>query len=93
MTILEVRMNRASAQSCAVTDLLKVLTHKQPFNHIKHTTEVVIRSARGDRPIRPTDQRVLERGLDDNLWKLLNQCWALEATDRPDIQELIQRLQ
>ncbi|KAF7433209.1 hypothetical protein PC9H_005159 [Pleurotus ostreatus] len=73
--------------------ILEVLTHKQPFNHIKHTTEVVIRSARGDRPIRPTDQRVLERGLDDNLWMLLNQCWALEATDRPDIQELIQRLQ
>ncbi|KAF7352965.1 Mitochondrial distribution and morphology protein 10 [Mycena venus] len=51
--------------------VLEIFTHEQPYNNIKHTTEVVIRSAKGEHPPRPTDARAIQRGLDDNLWALL----------------------
>ncbi|KAK7061549.1 mitochondrial distribution and morphology protein 10 [Favolaschia claudopus] len=47
--------------------VLEIFTHEQPYNNIKHTTEVVIRSARGEHPPRPTDEKVLKRGLNDEI--------------------------
>ncbi|KAJ7499133.1 kinase-like domain-containing protein [Mycena latifolia] len=70
--------------------VLELLTHEQPYNNIKHTTEVVIRSAKGEQPERPTaPPRVLERGLDDNLWSLLCRCWVTVPSQRPRIQEVL----
>ncbi|KAJ7904313.1 kinase-like domain-containing protein [Mycena olivaceomarginata] len=51
--------------------ILEIFTHEQPYNNIKHTTEVVIRSAKGEHPPRPADPKVLARGLDDKVWELL----------------------
>ncbi|KAJ7852519.1 kinase-like domain-containing protein, partial [Mycena olivaceomarginata] len=69
--------------------VLEILTHEQPYNNIKHTTEVVIRSAKGEHPPRPRDVRVVQRGLDDNVWALLGLCWATEPSQRPTIQEVL----
>ncbi|KAF7331922.1 TKL/TKL-ccin protein kinase [Mycena kentingensis (nom. inval.)] len=69
--------------------VLELFTHSQPFNEIKHTTEVVIRSAKGEQPARPVDPRVLHRGLDDNLWMLLQRCWVTEPTHRPRIGDVL----
>lgn len=68
---------------------LELLTHQQPFANVKHTTEVVIRSSRGEHPLRPTDARVIERGLDDKLWYILNVCWATDPTKRLIIQDAL----
>ncbi|KAJ7681156.1 hypothetical protein B0H14DRAFT_3062462 [Mycena olivaceomarginata] len=57
----------------------QILTHEQPYNNIKHTTEVVIRSAKGEHPPRPRDVRVVQRVL----------CWATEPSQRPTIQEVL----
>ncbi|KAJ6629198.1 kinase-like domain-containing protein [Mycena sp. CBHHK59/15] len=72
--------------------VLELLTHEQPYNNIKHTTEVVIRSAQGQQPLRPTSPRVLERGLDDHLWSLMCQCWANQPSQRPTIQQILETL-
>ncbi|KAJ7068086.1 kinase-like domain-containing protein [Mycena amicta] len=68
--------------------VLELFTHSQPFNEIKHTTEVVIRSARGEQPSRPMDRRVLDRGLNDYIWDLLRCCWTTEASQRPTIEQV-----
>ncbi|KAJ7765638.1 kinase-like domain-containing protein [Mycena metata] len=73
--------------------VLELLTHEQPHNQIKHTTEVVIRAARGEQPPRPASQEVSERGLDDKLWVLLRRCWAGEPSQRPTIQDILTSIQ
>ncbi|KAF5369906.1 hypothetical protein D9758_001233 [Tetrapyrgos nigripes] len=72
--------------------VLELFTHQQPYGNIKHTTEVVIRSSQGQFPERPPDPRVVQRGLDDNLWPLLTKCWKLQASNRPKIHEVIEQL-
>lgn len=70
----------------------QIFTHKQPFSGVKHMTAVVIQSARGDRPPRPTDPLVIARGLDDKLWYLMERCWSGEPSMRPDIHTVIAEL-
>ncbi|KAJ3710941.1 kinase-like domain-containing protein [Lentinula raphanica] len=72
--------------------ILELLTHQQPYHKIKHTTEVVIRREKGELPERPCEPRVQQRGLDDQLWKLLEDCWKTNASERPKIHEVIQRM-
>ncbi|KAJ7937244.1 kinase-like domain-containing protein [Mycena leptocephala] len=69
--------------------VLEMFTHEQPYNNIKHTTEVVIRSAKGEQPPRPTDHKALKRGLNDDVWMLLGLCWVTEPTQRPTIQQVL----
>ncbi|KAJ7929411.1 kinase-like domain-containing protein [Mycena leptocephala] len=79
---------------CGVSDSYRwiapeILTHQQPYSNIKHTTEVMIRLSKGEHPQRPTDPRVIQRGLDYNMWGLLGFCWATEPSQRPTIQEVL----
>ncbi|KAJ7774348.1 kinase-like domain-containing protein [Mycena maculata] len=71
--------------------VLELITHEQPYNNIKHTTEVVIRSANGEKPVRPTSPHVVTRGLNDDLWELLCSCWVKEPSQRPSIQEVLEK--
>jgi hypothetical protein len=72
--------------------MVQLLTHQQPYAHIKHTTEAVIRSNRGERPGRPTDPVIVGRGLDDKLWNVLTRCWEEDPRRRPDIDQLLAEL-
>ncbi|KAJ7591214.1 kinase-like domain-containing protein [Mycena floridula] len=90
MTVLEA--SKVDVFKSFAADDKQILTHSQPFANIKHTTEVVIRSSSGEKPPRPTEPRVLERGLNNELWALLNDCWSVEPSDRPSIKQVIQRL-
>jgi hypothetical protein len=65
------------------------MTHELPFSYVRNGTEVVIRTQRGEKPRRPEDPRVKERGLDDELWALLQRCWA-EKDERPSINEIVE---
>ncbi|TFK27094.1 kinase-like protein [Coprinopsis marcescibilis] len=68
---------------------LEILTHQQPYGKVKHHTEAILKAARGIKPARPTEERVRERGLDDNLWNTICESWSLEPQDRPTIQKFI----
>ncbi|KAJ7342846.1 TKL/TKL-ccin protein kinase [Mycena albidolilacea] len=72
--------------------VLEIFMHEQPYNNIKHATEVVIRSAKGEKPPRPTANKVIRRGLDDDMWELLCFCWATEPSQRPTIQQVLDLL-
>lgn len=68
------------------------MTGEHPFSHIRRTPEVLIRMQSGDRPLRPTDPVVVERGLDDKLWNLLTMCWVEDPAKRPTIHEVLEVL-
>ncbi|KAK1216148.1 hypothetical protein PQX77_021227 [Marasmius sp. AFHP31] len=73
--------------------VLELLTHTHPFAQFRHPPEVVLSVANGRNPKRPTHPRVKERGLDDNLWKLMEECWDRTPSARPGIDEVLQRLE
>ncbi|KAJ7086680.1 kinase-like domain-containing protein [Mycena epipterygia] len=75
---------------CCLEESFVLLTHEQPYNNIKHTTEVVIRSAKGEQPLRPTSPRVVERGLNDHLWSMLCCCWVNDPSQRPTIPQVLE---
>lgn len=68
---------------------LQILTHQQPYRRIRLHTEAVVRAASGKKPERPTEDRVKERGLNDELWGSLMACWSLTPEERPTIQQFI----
>jgi hypothetical protein len=89
MTVLEVCCISLNS-AFSYTAFPQIFTHEQPYNNIKHTTEVVIRSAKGEKPLRPTEDKVIQRGLDDDMWALLCLCWAIEPSQRPSIQQVLE---
>lgn len=64
------------------------MTGDLPFKHIKKSSNIPKALMKGDRPQRPTDQAVIDRGLDDRLWDLMTRCWAQDPKDRPDILQV-----
>ncbi|KAL0566780.1 hypothetical protein V5O48_015226, partial [Marasmius crinis-equi] len=72
--------------------ILELLTHNVPFMEFRHPQEVVAVVMYGSSPKRPTNARVMERGLDDELWGLLVECWSRLPGARPGIVEVLERL-
>jgi len=72
--------------------ILELITNQQPYSYIKHTTEVIIKSAQGARPRRPTELHIIARGLNDNLWDVMTSCWSNDPAARPFIDQVLARL-
>ncbi|KAF9256247.1 kinase-like protein [Marasmius fiardii PR-910] len=72
--------------------VLELFTHQYPYSKIKHPPEVVLVVARKRPPPQPKEARVIERGLDDDMWKLLIECWDHIPSARPTIEEVLTRL-
>ncbi|KAF5345547.1 hypothetical protein D9758_012005 [Tetrapyrgos nigripes] len=73
--------------------VLELLTHAPPYASIKHPQEVVLVKNQRDSPPKPTDARVIERGLDKHLWTLLVECWNRIPGARPGIEEILESLE
>ncbi|TDL26204.1 kinase-like protein [Rickenella mellea] len=75
--------------------ILELITGEQPFSNIRRTPEVLIKMQNKERPIRPYGPNapmMAARGLDDNMWDLLNQCWTHEPENRPTIERILAQL-
>ncbi|TFK51543.1 kinase-like protein [Heliocybe sulcata] len=69
--------------------VLEILTHERPFSDIRSIRTVMRKVIDGDRPQRPYDRRIVQRGLDDDVWGLLERCWKQDPSQRPAIQEVV----
>lgn len=69
--------------------VLEILTHKQPYSKVRMHTEAVLRAANGRKPDRPMEEDAVSRGLNDELWNCLTQCWSLEPEERPTIADFL----
>ncbi|KAF9257179.1 kinase-like protein [Marasmius fiardii PR-910] len=72
--------------------VLELYTHEYPYSKIKHPQGVVLVVAKGQTPPRPNDAEVSRRGFDENIWKLLLECWSPMASARPTITDILERL-
>jgi len=48
---------------------------------------------RDDLPQRPLDKEIVARGLDDKMWGLMKECWAMDPTARPAVAAVLSRIQ
>jgi hypothetical protein len=48
--------------------------------------------ARGERPVRPSDDQWLGPPISETAWTLVVDCWNQSPTDRPSIDEVLKRL-
>jgi hypothetical protein len=65
------------------------MTHEVPWHTIRHTTHVIIKLSKGEMPPRPKDPAAAARGLDDNLWQLIQNCWSTNAGERPSTRDVL----
>ncbi|KAJ3575286.1 hypothetical protein NP233_g1203 [Leucocoprinus birnbaumii] len=61
--------------------ILQIYSKSIPFENIRNDTAVIYALSKGNLPARP-------EGIDDALWALLNDCWAVDSTRRPAISTI-----
>lgn len=54
-----------------------------PFRELKNYPSVILTIHGSGRPARPPEKDYKERGLTDEMWSLMQRCWAHSASDRP----------
>ncbi|KAG6909098.1 hypothetical protein DXG01_001972 [Tephrocybe rancida] len=69
----------------------EILTGNVPFPK-KHNTQVMVMVGKGKRPSRPEEKIYKHRGLNDDLWKLLEKSWAGNPGARPTACRIVERL-
>jgi serine/threonine protein kinase len=72
--------------------VLQIFTGTPPFAKIPDNRLISVVVDCGKRPQRPYEHSIALRGLDDTLWKLVEDCWAQDSTDRPVVNAVVRRL-
>ncbi|KAG6909003.1 hypothetical protein DXG01_002389 [Tephrocybe rancida] len=72
----------------------EIFTGNLPFSGVLRETTVALMILRGDLPTRPHDQdpSCTDRGLTEEMWGLLKDCWKMKPSERPDISTVVSRL-
>ncbi|KAF8579024.1 kinase-like protein [Ramaria rubella] len=71
--------------------LVQLYTEELPFVDIKVEAQVITEIIGGRTPSRPMGLAI-QRGLDDDIWKLANDCWQFVASRRPLMTQVANRL-
>lgn len=66
---------------------LELMTGEQPFSNIPRDINVLYDLAKGKLPERPGPSATL-RGLSDELWMLMRQCWHKKPESRPSMTDI-----
>ncbi|KDQ18494.1 hypothetical protein BOTBODRAFT_513055 [Botryobasidium botryosum FD-172 SS1] len=72
--------------------MLEFITGKIPFHGLS-TARVVIKVMSNTFPDRPNNDDAIARGLDDDMWLLMGECWNADWERRPLIADIFSRLQ
>ncbi|TDL23524.1 kinase-like protein [Rickenella mellea] len=70
---------------------LEIFTGNHPFEDLVQDGSVIIAVLKGDRPARPGEVAT-QRGLDNQVWQLIENCWMHEPLDRPDMAAVLSQL-
>lgn len=72
--------------------VLEMMTDEKPLVHIKHNRDIPFKVISGERPMRPSETKFAQRGLDDEMWELLQECWAEVPESRPTVDVILDRI-
>jgi hypothetical protein len=68
----------------------QIFTGEIPFHDVLNNFAVMFKVTRGERPNRPSG--VADRGLNDLMWGLMQDCWEHNPTRRPTALQIVERL-
>lgn len=63
-----------------------------PFHDLRTDAPVIFAVLAGKRPTYPSHDLGRVRGLDEEIWKLIELCWAEKPEERPTAGQIIERL-
>jgi 50S ribosome-binding GTPase len=63
-----------------------------PFYEIRQDYSVIIPVIQGKRPNFPSGDLSRTRGLNTEVWDLIQVCWAQDPTQRPTVKQIVERL-
>lgn len=63
-----------------------------PYHDITNDYQAIFTIQRGKRPSRPSHDMCRTRGLNDEMWDLIEICWTTDPSDRPSASEIIEQL-
>ena len=69
-----------------------MITGESPYAEVRRTTEVLFNMQKGLRPARPLGQKYLERGLSDNMWRIIGLTWVQEPKERLTAEQFLEEL-
>lgn len=74
---------------------MQVFTGERPYNDSEHSDDpsVILDVIRGIKPNRPTDREVIDRGLSDDLWRVLEIMWSYSPQSRPRAKRVCELLE
>ena len=61
----------------------QIFSGDSPFKDISWWLSLRSNVKPANRPAKPRPQIAIDRGLDDKLWSLIEDCWSQEPSDRP----------
>lgn len=67
------------------------MTGLHPFSEIPIDAGVILSVIAGKRPQRPDDDALIEP-ISDELWSVIEECWAHEAEKRPEMSSVVKKL-
>ena len=68
------------------------MTGKPPFCQFPNDAAIISKLHNGVRPERPTAWEVMNRGLSDGLWQLIERCWFDVPAKRPSMSHVLRDL-
>ncbi|KAI5117272.1 hypothetical protein M0805_001002 [Coniferiporia weirii] len=69
--------------------LLEITALVTPYYELQNSAQVIIHIHNGGRPVRPRGKDVIDRGLDDGLWALMQRCWTERPSLRPTASQAL----
>lgn len=88
----EAERTRASDMFAFGRVIIEVYTEEVPFADVLLNTAVMQMVMNGESPAKPTDRKIIERGLDDRMWDIAKDCSQHDPPARLDIRAAISRL-
>jgi len=63
-----------------------------PFHDITHDFQVMFAVKQGGRPSRPSHNLSQGRGLNDEIWQLIEACWTPDPSERLSAGRIVEQL-
>ena len=91
MVVYEVRADAIIPTSAEVyVTYLQVLCGNAPYWEITNEPAVINAIINGEKPQKPEAMEKL--GFTDELWGLIERCWSVDASARPDVRTMLSHL-